>query len=41
MTVFIPAHQEKMRGQLFSAQEDAVDAFKNQVLEISQSEWKK
>ena len=39
--LFIPAHQEKMRGQRFSSPEDAVESFKNHVLEVSQSECKK
>ena len=30
-----------MRGQQFSSPEDTVEAFKNYVLEVSQSEWKK
>ena len=30
-----------MRGQRFSATEEAVDAFRMHVLEIPQSEWQK
>ena len=37
---FSPAHQEKMRVQRFLSSEDAVEVFKNHVLEVSQSEWK-
>ena len=36
-----PHIKKKMRGQRFSSPEDAVEAFKNHVLEVSQSEWKK
>jgi len=36
-----PHIKKKMRGQRFSCPEDAVEAFKNHVLEVSQSEWKK
>ena len=36
----ISAHQEKMRGQQFSLPEDTVEAVKNHVLELSQSELK-
>ena len=33
--------KKKMHGQRFSSPEDAVEAFKNHVLEVSQAEWKK
>ena len=33
--------KKKMRGQRYSSPEDAVEAFKNYVLEVSESEWKK
>lgn len=36
-----PHIKNKLRGQRFSAPEEAVDAFKNHVLEVPQSEWKK
>ena len=36
---FFPYLKNKMRGQLFSTPEEAVDAFGMQVLEIPQSEW--
>lgn len=36
-----PNVKNKLRGQRFSTREDAVDAFKQHVLEIPQSEWKK
>lgn len=36
-----PHIKKKMRGERFSSPEDAVEAFKNHVLEVSQSEWKK
>lgn len=36
-----PYVKNKLRGQRFSAPEEAVDAFKNHVLEVPQSEWKK
>ena len=39
-TFFIPVYWEKMRGERFLSPEDAVEAFKNHVLEMSQSEWK-
>ena len=32
--------KKKMRGQDFLSPEDAVEAFKKHVLELSQSEWK-
>lgn len=33
--------RNKMRGQCFSTPEEAVNAFRMHVLEISQSEWPK
>ncbi|GBP75084.1 Mariner Mos1 transposase [Eumeta japonica] len=36
-----PSVKNKLRDQRFSSREEAVDAFKTYVLEISQSEWKK
>ena len=36
-----PHNKKQMRGQRFSSPEDAVEAFKNNVLEVSQSEWEK
>lgn len=36
-----PNIKNKLRGQRFSTPEEAVDAFKNHVLEVPQSEWKK
>jgi len=36
-----PNVKNKLRGQRFSSAEEAVDAFKNHVLEVSQAEWKK
>lgn len=36
-----PHIKNKLRGQRFSTPEEAVDAFKTHVLEVSQSEWKK
>ena len=36
-----PNVKNKLRGQRFSTREDAVDAFKQHVLEIPQLEWKK
>ncbi|CAH2087556.1 unnamed protein product [Euphydryas editha] len=36
-----PHVKNKLRGQRFSAPEEAVDEFKNRVLEVPQSEWKK
>jgi histone-lysine N-methyltransferase SETMAR len=36
-----PHIKNKLRGQRFSAPEEAVDAFKNHVLEVPQSKWKK
>lgn len=36
-----PHTKNKLRGQRFSTPEEAVDAFKMHVLEVSQSEWKK
>ena len=36
-----PHIKNKLRGQRFSSPEDAVEAFKNHVLEVPQSEWKK
>uniref|UniRef100_A0A0K2U786 Mariner transposase [Bombyx mori] n=1 Tax=Lepeophtheirus salmonis TaxID=72036 RepID=A0A0K2U786_LEPSM len=33
--------RKKMRAQRFLSPEDAVEAFKNHVLDVSQSEWKK
>ncbi|XP_025158379.1 histone-lysine N-methyltransferase SETMAR-like [Harpegnathos saltator] len=36
-----PQIKNKLRGQRFSTPEEAVDAFKMHVLEVSQSEWKK
>ena len=36
-----PHIKKKMRGQRYSSSEDAVEAFKNYVLEVSESEWKK
>ncbi|GBP77204.1 Mariner Mos1 transposase [Eumeta japonica] len=37
----LPSVKNKLRGQRFSSQEEAVDASKIHVLEIPQSEWKK
>ena len=34
-----PYVKNKMRGQSFSTTEEAVDAFRMQVLEIPQAEW--
>lgn len=34
-----PTIKKKLRGQRFPTPEDAVDAFKNHVLEVPQSEW--
>ena len=36
-----PHVKNKMRGQRFSTLEEAVDAFRIHVFEISQSEWQK
>ena len=36
-----PYVKNKMRGQCFSTPEEAFDAFKMHVLEISQAEWQK
>ena len=36
-----PHIKKEMRGQRFSSPEDAVEAFKNHVLEVFQSEWRK
>ena len=36
-----PFVKNKMRGQRFSAREEAVDAFRMHVLEMPQSEWQK
>ncbi|GBO99042.1 Histone-lysine N-methyltransferase SETMAR [Eumeta japonica] len=36
-----PSVKNELRGQRFLSREEAVDAFKMQVLEIPQSEWKK
>ena len=33
--------RKKMRGQRFSSPEDAAEAFKNHVLKVFRSEWKK
>ena len=36
-----PNVKNKLRGQRFSSAEEAVDAFKNHVLEVFEAEWKK
>ena len=35
-----PNVKNKLRGQRFSLAEDAVDAFKNHIMEVSQEDWK-
>jgi len=36
-----PYVKNKLRGQQFSTPEEAVTTFKNHILEVPQSEWKK
>lgn len=36
-----PTIEDKLRGQRFSSPEEAVEAFKNHVLELSSSDWQK
>lgn len=36
-----PNIKDKLRGQRFTSAEEAVEAFKNHVLEVSHAEWKK
>lgn len=36
-----PHIKQKLRGQRFATPEEAVEAFKNHVFEVSESEWKK
>lgn len=35
-----PNVKNKLRGQRFSSAEDAVDTFKNHIMEVSQEDWK-